>query len=661
MLQISITCFGDGHFGCFCNEAEHSSDSVPRSPCPFLVRGVRRYAQTTTFHHHGDIAARRNRRREDKSVTGTTITTSSTVGVSLTAASQNPVTVAPSGTINVAPAYASAIYAALGVPSTLANDGVLQAVNGYGVRFRAGGTITNGSASDTKASISGGVNGVRFDIHGTGKLANFGTIMSTGSGSAIYGLSTDNIANGSTSDGVALIAGYQTGISVNGLTATTANFGTISASGSSSTGIYFRQGGVVTNGDATHTAASVTGVQFGINMAHNEGTVRNFGTIAGSGPQGRGVFLNAGGTVVNGSNSDTAAYILAAGPRPALYIGGSAGTVTNFGTIKSAGRTGVVLIPGGTVTNGSATDKKALISGARSGIYMRADAASAVVNFGTISGAQRSGVDVYQDGQITNGSTADTVALIAGGTGIYLGSGTIVNFGTVTGSLNSAIKIGEGASIINGDATHKNALISSTVTTSQHSALSVNLGAATINNFGTIKSASASAIHLNNGGTIANGSAADTTALIQGSTVGSSVYVLAGQTTINNFGTIGNSASGGGAIFLGGGGTSIVNGSSASTKAAIKGIFVQAGSVSVVNFAQIIGAGINISSGSLGVSNFGTVSGGNTGINFGSNGTVEATGTVVNGSIALVSNFADHGSAVARTGIEFRDQFRSTR
>ena len=225
---------------------------------------------------------------------------------------------------------------------------------------------------------------------------------------------------------------------MNGLTATIANFGMISASGTSSTGIYFRQGGVVTNGDATHTAASVIGVQFGINMAHNEGTVRNFGTIAGSGPQGRGVNLNAGGTVVNGSNSDTAAYILAAGPQTAVYIGGSAGTVTNFGTIKSAGRTGVVLNPGGTVTNGSATDTKALISGARSGIYMRADAASAVFNFGTISGAQKSGVSIYQDGQITNGSTADTVALIAGGTGIYLGSGTIVNFGTVTGSLSRA-------------------------------------------------------------------------------------------------------------------------------------------------------------------------------------------------------------------------------
>ena len=74
--------------------------------------------------------------------------------------------------------------------------------------------------------------------------------------------------------------------------------------------------------------------------------------------------------------------------------------------------------------------------------------------------------------------------------------------------------------ISNGDATHKNALISSTVTTSQHSALYVNLGAATINNFGTIKSASASAIHLNNGGTITNGSTADITALHTGEHVG---------------------------------------------------------------------------------------------------------------------------------------------
>ena len=566
-------------------------------------------------------------------MTGTTITTSSTVGISLTVASQNPVTVAPSGTINVAGSYASAIYAELGVPGTLANDGVLQAANGYGVRFRAGGTITNGSASDTKALISGGVHGVRFDIHGTTKLTNFGTITNTGTGSGIYGLSSGTIVNGSTSDVVALIAGYQNGINVTGLSSTITNFATISASGSSSDGIYIRQGGLVTNGDATHTKASIIGVEFGLNVAHGEGTVHNFGTIAGSGPQGRGVNLNAGGTVINGSTADHAAYILAAGPRTGLYIGGSAGTVINFGTIKSTGRSGVVLIPGGTVTNGSAADTKALITGARNGVYMRADVASEVFNFGTIAGAEKSGVSIYQDGKITNGSTADTVALITGGSGIYLGSGTIANFGTVTGTLNSGISVGESALITNGDATHKNALISSTATGSPHSALNVNLGAATINNFGTIKSPSASAIHLNSGGTIANGSAVDTTALIQGSTSGSSVYVKAGQTTINNFGTIGNAATGASGIYLGVGG-SIVNGSAASTKA------------SIIGGSGTTGNAIFVHSGSASIVNFGKISGGRTGVDFGSDGTVGATGTIVNGSTVVTTSLitgSSHG------------------
>ena len=29
MLQICITCFGDGLFGCFCNEAEYGSSLSP--------------------------------------------------------------------------------------------------------------------------------------------------------------------------------------------------------------------------------------------------------------------------------------------------------------------------------------------------------------------------------------------------------------------------------------------------------------------------------------------------------------------------------------------------------------------------------------------------------------------------------------------------------
>src|ERR1700729_3075267 len=110
---------------------------------------------------------------------GTTISSSTTVGVTLTIASQNPVTVKSTGTANVSGTGASAIYGVFGVPGPIANDGLLTAANGYGIKLVSGGTITNGSATDTKASISGGLYGVRFNIHGAGTLDNFGTISNT--------------------------------------------------------------------------------------------------------------------------------------------------------------------------------------------------------------------------------------------------------------------------------------------------------------------------------------------------------------------------------------------------------------------------------------------------------------------------------------------------
>ena len=63
----------------------------------------------------------------------TTISTSGTVGVNLTAASQNPVTVTGTGTIDTGGTYASAIYGYYGVPGTITNSGLLEAPNGYGI------------------------------------------------------------------------------------------------------------------------------------------------------------------------------------------------------------------------------------------------------------------------------------------------------------------------------------------------------------------------------------------------------------------------------------------------------------------------------------------------------------------------------------------------
>ena len=143
----------------------------------------------------------------------TTISTSGTVGVNLTAASQNPVTVTGTGTIDTGGTYASAIYGYYGVPGTITNSGLLEAPNGYGIFLRSGGTITNGSTAATGARITGGVDGVKLGAHGPGTVDNFGTIASTGTtaGVGVLALGNGNVVNGSTADTSASISGISMG------------------------------------------------------------------------------------------------------------------------------------------------------------------------------------------------------------------------------------------------------------------------------------------------------------------------------------------------------------------------------------------------------------------------------------------------------------------
>lgn len=362
---------------------------------------------------------------------GTTISSSITTGVSLTSASQNPVTITASGTINAAGtgSSADAIYAAFGTPGTIINAGLLEAPNGYGILLRSAGSITNGSTANTHATITGGVDGIRLGAHGTGTVANFGTIASTGTagGVGVQAFGNASVTNGSAGDTAAMITGYFEGVELLGTSATVINFGTINATatsttiGSTSIGVYLTNGGLVTNGSAADTAASIIGVDFSLEIAHGAGTVNNFGTIKSTGPLGRGILLEDGGSVVN----NVGGYI-GASSRNGVYIGGGAGTVTNLGSIR-AGNNGVSIRLGGTVTNGSATDKTASIIGAQRGIYI-GGLPSAVKNFGTIAtqGAHP-GINLYLGGSVVNGAAADTTALISGGTGIYTGDSRLLS------------------------------------------------------------------------------------------------------------------------------------------------------------------------------------------------------------------------------------------
>ena len=183
----------------------------------------------------------------------------------------------------------------------------------------------------------------------------------------------------------------------------------------------------------------------------------------------------------------------------------------------------MVLVPGGTVTNGSTADTAALISGSRNGVYVLGGMASAVSNFGTITGAARNGVEIYEGpGSVTNGSTADTGALIsAGGSGVYLGAGgTVGNFGTIVSGTYSAIHLEQGGIVTNGAVNDTAALIDTS--SGSASSILVITGTSTITNFGTIEGNYA--VNFNpgatgtvvNDGKIASTAGADGTAVLFG-------------------------------------------------------------------------------------------------------------------------------------------------
>ena len=442
-------------------------------------------------------------------VTGTTISSSVKTGVTLTSGSQNPVNIASSGAITVSGTEASAIYGGYATPGTIINAGALSATAGYGVRLLAGGAVTNGSASNTTASITGALYGIKTGVHGAATVSNFGTVAntSTTTGMGIFVLGTGSVVNGGTADTAAFVSGYYSGVRITGAGATVNNFGTVLANSQFGSAAYLRTGGSVTNGTTADTRAMLNGGEFGVEIQHAAGTVTNYGTIQGTGSLGRGIVLQAGGSVVNGSNADTAATIFASS-RNAIYIGGTTGgSVTNYGTIRSVGpiglpSNGVAIRPGGTVTNGSATDTAATIIATRQGVYLQGLVPSVVANFGTIQSLNANGLDLYLGATVTNGSTADTRALIIGWTGIYDGGvSTITNFATISGS-STAVVLSDGGTIINGGTSDTVARITG------GTGITGGYGSTAVTNFGTIVGTTGSALILQGGGQVINGSTA---------------------------------------------------------------------------------------------------------------------------------------------------------
>ncbi|MGI8840472.1 MAG: beta strand repeat-containing protein, partial [Caulobacteraceae bacterium] len=326
------------------------------------------------------------------------------------------------------------------------NLGSIRASTSNGVQADAGVTLTNGS-SGSFGEIIGAYSGV-FATDAATTINNYGFILGAGEyGDGVFLSAGGTITNHAYSSEMGEIYGNNTGIDAGGAADIT-NLGRII--GHYADGISLTAGGTVTNGAVHNATAQIIARTVGVNVAGGAAIIVNYGTIVGG--EGGGVALDAGGVITNGSGRDTAAYIY--GRTTGVTAAGDA-TVSNFGTIKGAGgasNSGVSLLSGGTIANGSAGDTKALIRGSFNGVYFTN--AGVVTNFGTIFAND---VAVYGRGDVTvvNGAAADTVATIEGGSGgLFLIAGAVSNFGTIEGGAQM-----RGGVVTNGSAADKTALI----------------------------------------------------------------------------------------------------------------------------------------------------------------------------------------------------------
>ncbi len=316
----------------------------------------------------------------------------------------------------------------------------------------------------------------------TASITNYGQISTSGHyAHGVYLKNGGAVTNGSTAATGATITGYDQGVQAEGGAATIANFGTISSTSPNGVGIGLLAGGSVTNGSAADTLATIKGAYASLIVVGGPATVKNFGMIQGGTVSG--VDLQAGGSVTNGSAADTGASIAA---HDGVDIAGGAATIANFGTISGLGGAtglgiGVLLDAGGTVTNGSATDTAATIGGKDIGVFVYAGPAT-VTNFGTItrSNALATGIQLNGAGSATNGSTADTVARIVGGITDEYAPATIANYGTISGGPGGVVLF-LGGTVTNGSAADTTATISG-----NHAGVYVKGGGATVTNFGAI-------------------------------------------------------------------------------------------------------------------------------------------------------------------------------
>ena len=543
---------------------------------------------------------------------------------------------------------------------------------GLGIREYYTGSVVNGSGSDTAAVISGYSGGIYLG-GSLGTVTNYGTVLASGS-TGRYGVFVNRgtIANLGTA---AVVAGADSAVAV-WYSGAVVNQGTLRSSSGEGILIGARNSGngSLVNGSATDTVASIVGYSAGVQVGYISAvftsfataTVTNFGTISAT--KGWGVILGAG-TLVNGSPTSSQASVYGAtGGVESLST--LAIAVENFGTIKGSG-TGIALSTG-SITNGASGAAGALIIGARNAI--EATRYVAISNYGSILSPSTSYSAIYLrgNGAVTNAPHAliqgayraidalGTVSLVNRGTilgtnvtysAVAAASGTITNQsgGLIQGSSYNAISLSGTGVIVNdlgGTILGANLGIALGATGSIVNAGSIDGGVAAayapgaspstagalyLSNTGTISGHNA--VQIVNGGTVINGAAGDTAALITAAAAGIYNPDDYGIVTVSNYATIAGGPSNGFGVFIRNVGT-IANNAGGLIESRI-GVQLNAGSLD--NAGTILGLG---ALGAIGIQGAGTaavaitnsasgvISGTNFGIDLRNAATVVNSGTI---------------------------------
>jgi Ca2+-binding RTX toxin-like protein len=404
-------------------------------------------------------------------------------------------------------------------------------IDNFGV-IKASGTSSSGIILDAGGFITNSryVSGARYGalIRQSGTVTNSGTVVASATG----GNGVDLAGGGSVTNSraSALIESSGNGVSIAGAAATVTNQGTIKSTG---VGLYY---GVVLSATGSNVLANgATGyigsqIGEGVKITGGAATVTNSGTI-------QAVLLDSGGSVTNGVSGS------AAGGIGFIFAANTPAVVDNFGSLGA-----VELLDGGTVANAQAG---ALIRA--SGLYTVAiyQNAGLITNLGTIDGSSGSnfGVDLAAGGTVINGVSGSSTALIQCDNSFEHnaveiseapfrrvaapGPGTVINYGSIIGG--NAVALAAGGSVTNAQSAAQ-------IIGQHYAGVNISGGAGTVTNLGTIRSlgpgpAAGNGIELSAGGTIVNGSSADTAAGIFSPFSGIQLTGTLGA-TITNFGFI---------------------------------------------------------------------------------------------------------------------------